>query len=84
MTDEYIQGFLQADKTFLYQLIFDTMNRCLTPLNPYPADVNPDDLHFAGAYVDTEVCKLIVYYVLHHITSHFSLLLKLNNAIYYV
>ncbi|XP_021946238.1 exonuclease 1 isoform X2 [Folsomia candida] len=55
VTDEYIQGFLQADKTFLYQLIFDTMNRCLTPLNPYPADVNPDDLHFAGAYVDTEM-----------------------------
>ncbi|XP_036362975.1 exonuclease 1 isoform X2 [Octopus sinensis] len=49
--NEYIEGFIRAENTFLYQLIFDPLTRKLLPLNPYPEDLTPDDLHYAGTYI---------------------------------
>ncbi|KAM8953802.1 exonuclease 1 [Pelodytes ibericus] len=46
--DGYIEGFVRANNTFLYQLVFDPVNKKLVPLNPYEADVNPEDLSYAG------------------------------------
>uniref|UniRef100_A0A8C5R956 Exonuclease 1 n=2 Tax=Leptobrachium leishanense TaxID=445787 RepID=A0A8C5R956_9ANUR len=46
--DEYIDGFVRANNTFLYQLVFDPVKRKLVPLNPYNADVNPEELSYAG------------------------------------
>ncbi|XP_061913743.1 exonuclease 1 isoform X2 [Entelurus aequoreus] len=46
--EEYIEGFVRANQTFLYQLVFDPVNRKLVPLNAYPEDINPATLSYAG------------------------------------
>ncbi|XP_063287707.1 exonuclease 1 [Pelobates fuscus] len=46
--DGYIDGFVRANNTFLYQLVFDPVNRKLIPLNPYDNDVQPEELDYAG------------------------------------
>ncbi|XP_060571925.1 exonuclease 1-like [Ruditapes philippinarum] len=46
---EYIDGFVAANNTFLYQFVYDPLQRRLVPLNPYPQDVNPDELSYAGS-----------------------------------
>lgn len=48
--EEYIQGFTRANNTFLYQLVFDPVNRKLLPLNPYEDDIDPETLTYAGRY----------------------------------
>ncbi|XP_067681752.1 exonuclease 1-like isoform X2 [Haliotis asinina] len=52
VTQEYIDGFLQADNTFLYQLVFDPMKRRLIPLNPYPPELCPLQMDYAGPIMD--------------------------------
>ena len=47
---EYIDGFHQANNTFLYQLAFDPMTRRLVPLHPYSDDIDKESLTYAGAY----------------------------------
>ncbi|NXH23572.1 EXO1 Exonuclease, partial [Bucco capensis] len=48
--EEYIQGFTRANNTFLYQLVFDPVNRKLVPLNAYEDDINPETLIYAGRH----------------------------------
>ncbi|KFV76520.1 Exonuclease 1 [Dryobates pubescens] len=48
--EEYIQGFTRANNTFLYQLVFDPLNRKLVPLNPYGDDIDPETLSYAGRH----------------------------------
>lgn len=48
--DEYIEGFVKANNTFLYQLVFDPIRRKVVPLNPYPDDIDPSTLSYAGRY----------------------------------
>ncbi|NXF87620.1 EXO1 Exonuclease, partial [Eubucco bourcierii] len=48
--EEYIQGFTRANNTFLYQLVFDPINRKLVPLNPYGDDIDPETLIYAGRH----------------------------------
>ncbi|NXP26783.1 EXO1 Exonuclease, partial [Scytalopus superciliaris] len=48
--EEYIQGFTRANNTFLYQLVFDPVNRKLVPLNAYGDDVDPETLSYAGRH----------------------------------
>lgn len=62
ITDEYIDGFIQAENTFLYQLVFDTRKRMLIPLNPYPEDLGPKDLPFAGSYEHQHVLNETLYF----------------------
>ncbi|XP_074945503.1 exonuclease 1 isoform X1 [Phalacrocorax aristotelis] len=50
--EEYIQGFTRANNTFLYQLVFDPINRKLVPLNAYRDDVDPETLIYAGRHFD--------------------------------
>ncbi|XP_068920577.1 exonuclease 1 [Petaurus breviceps papuanus] len=50
--EDYIKGFIRANNTFLYQLVFDPIKRKLVPLNAYEDDIDPDTLHYAGQYVD--------------------------------
>ncbi|BFZ12204.1 hypothetical protein BsWGS_15243 [Bradybaena similaris] len=52
--DEYIEGFVRADNTFLYQLVFDPISRKLCPLNPYPPEVQGASLDYAGEYLPEE------------------------------
>ncbi|XP_062493344.1 exonuclease 1 [Pezoporus occidentalis] len=48
--EEYIQGFTRANNTFLYQLVFDPVNRKLVPLNPYEDGIDPETLIYAGRH----------------------------------
>ncbi|XP_043818497.1 exonuclease 1 [Dromiciops gliroides] len=50
--EEYIKGFIRANNTFLYQLVFDPIKRKLVPLNAYEDDIDPQALHYAGQYID--------------------------------
>lgn len=49
---EYIEGFLRAENTFKYQIVFCPFERKLVPLNPYDDNVNPQDLDYAGKRFD--------------------------------
>ncbi|XP_038160504.1 exonuclease 1 [Cyprinodon tularosa] len=49
--DQYIEGFIRANNTFLYQLVFDPVRRKVVPLNPYPEHVDPASLSYAGTNV---------------------------------
>ncbi|KAE8584986.1 hypothetical protein XENTR_v10021185 [Xenopus tropicalis] len=57
--DGYIEGFLRANNTFLYQLVFDPVERKLIPLNPYGDDVNPEELSYAGPNMGDSVALQI-------------------------
>ncbi|KAM6208304.1 exonuclease 1 isoform 3-T3 [Sarcoramphus papa] len=48
--EEYIRGFTRANNTFLYQLVFDPVNRKLVPLNAYGDDIDPETLIYAGRH----------------------------------
>lgn len=49
ITDEYIESFKRADKTFKYQITFDPLKRKLVSLHPYGAEIEPnEDLSYAG------------------------------------
>ncbi|NXI73206.1 EXO1 Exonuclease, partial [Anseranas semipalmata] len=50
VSEEYIQGFTRANNTFLYQLVFDPVNRKLVPLNVYADDIDPETLIYAGRH----------------------------------
>ncbi|XP_018419658.1 PREDICTED: exonuclease 1 [Nanorana parkeri] len=49
--DGYIDGFIRANNTFLYQLVFDPLKRKLVPLNPYEDGIDPKELSYAGPNV---------------------------------
>lgn len=46
--EEYVEGFIRANNTFLYQLVFDPVMRKVVPLNPYPEHIDVDTLSYAG------------------------------------
>ena len=50
VSSEYIEGYVRADNTFLYQLVYDPTQRRLVPLTPYPDDIDIRDLNYAGPY----------------------------------
>ena len=52
VSQDYVRGFIQANRTFLYQLVFDPRERRLRPLNDYPDNERLGDLSFAGAFVE--------------------------------
>ena len=55
VSDEYVEGFVQANQTFLYQIVFDTKTKRFRPLNDYPANEDaslPEKLDFAGSLID--------------------------------
>uniref|UniRef100_A0A4W6E6Q1 Exonuclease 1 n=1 Tax=Lates calcarifer TaxID=8187 RepID=A0A4W6E6Q1_LATCA len=49
--EQYIEGFIRANNTFLYQLVFDPVRRKVVPLNPYPEHIDPTTLSYAGLNV---------------------------------
>ncbi|XP_078085697.1 exonuclease 1 [Mustelus asterias] len=54
VTEEYIDGFIRANNTFLYQLVFDPLKRKLVPLNAYSDGVDPGTLDYAGHHFGDE------------------------------
>ncbi|XP_036913377.1 exonuclease 1 [Sturnira hondurensis] len=57
--EDYIKGFIRANNTFLYQLVFDPIRRKLIPLNDYGDDVDPETLSYAGRYIDDSIALQI-------------------------
>ncbi|XP_059533462.1 exonuclease 1 isoform X1 [Myotis daubentonii] len=57
--EDYIKGFIRANNTFLYQLVFDPIRRKLVPLNDYGDDVDPAALSYAGRYIDDSLALQI-------------------------
>lgn len=55
VTQEYIEGFIQANQTFLYQLVFDPKLRHVRPLNDYPDGLTARDLPFCGNMLDPDI-----------------------------
>ncbi|XP_064085040.1 exonuclease 1-like [Macrobrachium nipponense] len=51
VTQEYRDGFIKARNTFLYQLVFDPIERLLKPLNDYPDGTGPGDFPYAGKFI---------------------------------
>ncbi|XP_062595547.1 exonuclease 1-like isoform X2 [Saccostrea cucullata] len=49
--DEYIEGFIRANNTFLYQLVYDPIQRRIRPLNSYEEGLNAKQMHYAGALI---------------------------------
>uniref|UniRef100_A0A3Q0TB13 Exonuclease 1 n=1 Tax=Amphilophus citrinellus TaxID=61819 RepID=A0A3Q0TB13_AMPCI len=49
--EQYIEGFVRANNTFLYQLVFDPVRRKVVPLNPYPEHIDPATLSYAGLHL---------------------------------
>ncbi|XP_019954111.2 exonuclease 1 isoform X1 [Paralichthys olivaceus] len=52
--EQYIEGFIRANNTFLHQLVFDPIRRKVVPLNPYPEHTDPATLSYAGLNVGDE------------------------------
>nr|XP_020455527.1 exonuclease 1 [Monopterus albus] len=52
--EQYIEGFVKANNTFLYQLVFDPVRRKVVPLNPYPEHIDPTTLTYAGLNVGND------------------------------
>ncbi|XP_006902581.1 PREDICTED: exonuclease 1-like [Elephantulus edwardii] len=57
--EDYIKGFIRANNTFLYQLVFDPIKRKLIPLNAYEDGIDPKTLSYAGCYIDDSVALQI-------------------------
>ncbi|XP_075690627.1 exonuclease 1 isoform X2 [Rhinoderma darwinii] len=57
--DGYIEGFIRANNTFLYQLVFDPVKRKLVPLNPYEDGIDPKVLSYAGPNMGDSVAYQI-------------------------
>jgi len=50
----YIDGFVQANYTFLHQLVFDPITRTLRPLTDYPSWKQASDFPYCGEILDDE------------------------------
>uniref|UniRef100_UPI00358E7B30 exonuclease 1 n=1 Tax=Myxine glutinosa TaxID=7769 RepID=UPI00358E7B30 len=57
--DEYLKGFQRAENTFRHQLVFDPLSLRLLPLHPYPEDIDPNQLHYAGPVISNKKAREI-------------------------
>jgi len=52
VSDEYIERFIKANNTFLYQVVFDPVTRKERPLTPYPPSLqdSPTKMTYCGSF----------------------------------
>ena len=55
VTQEYIDGFVKANETFLYQLVFDPKSRKLRPIHDYPSGLNANVLPYCGSILSDQI-----------------------------
>jgi len=57
VTQEYIERFIHANNTFLYQLVFDPQTRKERPVTPYPNSMEEEisNLTYCGSYSSPHV-----------------------------
>ena len=51
---DFIEDFIRAENTFLYQIVYDPRSRKNVPLNSYPetCDSSVDQMEYAGKILD--------------------------------
>lgn len=60
VTEEYIQGFINAESTFKYHVVYDPINERLCPLTPYPKGQSASDFPMAGRKFDNAEARDLV------------------------
>ena len=55
VTQEYVDGFVKANETFLYQLVFDPKSRKMRPIHDYPAGLNANVLPYCGQLLSDQI-----------------------------
>lgn len=58
VSPEYVEGFMRAEKTFLFQAVFDPLTRQAIPLHPFPKGAEPDSLAYAGRYYNAQTRRV--------------------------
>ena len=57
---DYEADFRKADQTFLYQMVFDPRSQQQVRLNELPSDVDTADFEFAGVYLISKSCVVVL------------------------
>lgn len=60
VTEEYIEGFLDAESTFKHHIVYDPVNHKLRPLEPYPKGKSASDFPKAGKRFHSTLAKELV------------------------
>lgn len=60
VTEEYIKGFIDAEKTFKHHIIYDPINERIRPLEPYPKGESSSDYPLAGKKFHSSLASEIV------------------------
>lgn len=60
MTEEYINGFINAETTFKHHIVYDPVNQKLRPLEPYPRGKSSSDFPMAGKRFHSTLAKELV------------------------
>jgi exonuclease-1 len=60
VTEEYINGFIDAESTFKHHIVYDPVHHKLRPLEPYPRGKSSSDFPMAGKRFHSALAKEIV------------------------
>ncbi|CAD5220825.1 unnamed protein product [Bursaphelenchus xylophilus] len=52
VTPDLIESFIQAEKTFMYQIVYDPLMKCQRPLNFYPGTVEEDYRNYTPSMLE--------------------------------
>ncbi|KAJ1674816.1 Rad2 nuclease, partial [Spiromyces aspiralis] len=54
---DYYEGFQRADLTFLYQRVYDPINKQLATVSPLPEGMNADNMPYVGRYLEPKIAR---------------------------
>ena len=57
VTQDYIEKFMRANNTFLYQLVYDPQRREERPLTDYPQSLDLNNLHYCGSKSEPDIAE---------------------------
>lgn len=60
VTEEYINGFIDAESTFRHHIVYDVVHHKLRPLEPYPKGKSSSDFPMAGKRFHSTLAKSLV------------------------
>uniref|UniRef100_A0A6G1S7Y5 Exonuclease 1 n=1 Tax=Aceria tosichella TaxID=561515 RepID=A0A6G1S7Y5_9ACAR len=60
VTEEYINGFIDAETTFKHHIVYDPVHQKLRPLEPYPRGKSSSDFPMAGKRFHSTLAKELV------------------------
>lgn len=68
MPENYLEDFIKAEDSFLYQRVFDSEQKCLVTLNAIPENRLLEDWEFVGPWIQPEIATEIAFGSLNPIT----------------